>query len=147
MSSDEIFVTQSTMRDSDSVDTDGILSYVLDVENNADKAKGMNVQVKRHLFSDISSSDDEVLAQTTQGVERNLQKERFSAPLSETDLNKMVTNSKSENTAKKAKWAVNLFNSCRSSRNGMNTTGGEIGELCLSLGCRVEEAICYQSVE
>jgi hypothetical protein len=75
MSSDKIFVTQSTMRDSDSVDTDGILSDVLDVENNADKANGMYVQVKSALFPDMSSSDAEVLAQTTQEVERNLQKD------------------------------------------------------------------------
>jgi hypothetical protein len=89
----------------------------------------MNFHVKLDMFSDVSDFDDDdnLLVQSTQEVEAAIEKERFAAKMDENDINQMVINGKSANTAKKTKWAVKLFNTWRAARNRKHNSA--IGEL------------------
>ncbi|XP_062586115.1 uncharacterized protein LOC134247754 [Saccostrea cucullata] len=125
----EIFKTQSSFRtpsDKSDNDTDTILNDILDLENsNANfELRATPLFVKNPTFSDISDfeGDDLSLIKASQEIEnRALTKEcvstRFSKPLQEADLKRLVQSTKSKNTENKAKWAVNLFDDWKEKRN------------------------------
>ena len=109
-SDSEMFITQSRYSLPDNVpasnvDTDVMLSDILDLQNEQPNIVSPNFDVRLEMFSDISDAE---LIHATQEVEEQLVG-RFKTPLQEADLNKMVKDSLSSKTLSKSKWAVNVF--------------------------------------